>query len=144
MNEEVIQKSWFKRNWMWVVPASGCLTLIFLAILGVGSIFYGVTKVLTNSEPYEYAMEMAQNSTEVVVNIGDHIEKNGMTNGNISYNNGSSEADLKIPIEGSNGKATIFLKAHKNGDEWVYEHLYVVIKKTQQEINLLNSTLDDF
>ncbi len=144
MNEEIKQKGWFKRNWIWVVPVSGCLTLIVLAAFGIGSLFYGVTKVMTNSEPYEYAMEMSQNSTEVVIAIGDNIQKDGMTGGSVSYNNGLSKADLQIPIEGSKGQATIVVKAHKQADQWTYEELYVLIKESQEQINLLNKTLEDF
>ncbi|OBX26077.1 GAF domain-containing protein [Gelidibacter algens] len=144
MNEEIKQKSWFKRNWIWVVPVSGCLTLIVLAVLGIGSLFYGVTKVMTNSEPYEYAMEMTQNSTEVVIAIGDDIQKDGMTGGSVSYNNGLTKADLQIPIEGSKGRATIVVKARKEADQWTYEELYVLIKESQEQIHLLNKTLEDF
>jgi hydrogenase maturation factor HypF (carbamoyltransferase family) len=144
MNEEVKQKSWFKRNWIWVVPVSGCLTLVVLAALGIGSLFYGVTKVMTNSEPSEYAMELTQNSAEVVIAIGDNIQKDGMTGGSVSYNNGLSKANLQIPIEGSKNRATIIVKAHKEDDQWIYEELYVLIKESQEQINLLNKTLDDF
>lgn len=144
MNEEIKQKSWFKRNWIWVVPLSGCLTLIVLAVLGIGSLFYGVTKVMTSSEPYEYAMEMTQNSAEVVIAIGDDIQNDGMTGGAVSYNNGVSKANLEIPIEGSKGQAIIVVKAHKEADQWMYEELYVLIKDTQEQINLMNKTLEDF
>lgn len=144
MNEEIKQKSWFKRNWIWVVPVSGCLTLIVLAILGIGTFFYGVTKAMTNSEPYEHAMKMTQNSAEVVIAIGDNIQKDGMSSGAVSHNNGVSEADLEIPIAGSKGQATVVVKAIKEGDQWIYEEFCVLIKDTQQQINLLNKTLEDF
>lgn len=144
MNEEVKQRSWFKRNWIWLVSASGCLIFIIIAILGIGTLFYGVTKIMTNSEPYEHAMEMTQNNVEVVVAIGEPIMKNGMTSGNISYKNENSEADLRIPVEGSKGRATVYVKAHKSGEDWVYEELYVLIKGTQEQINLLESVLEDF
>jgi len=40
MNEHTQQKNWFVRNWLWVVPVGGCLTIILLFVLGVGAIFF--------------------------------------------------------------------------------------------------------
>ena len=37
--EEIKQKSWFSQNWIWVVPVGGCLTLIVLAVFGLGAAF---------------------------------------------------------------------------------------------------------
>lgn len=136
MNEEVQQKSWFKRNWIWVISLSGCLTFIILLVLGIGSFFYGVTKVLTKSEPSEYAMEMTQSNVQIIESIGEPIEKNGMPSGNISYVNESGEADLQIPVKGPKGDAVVFVKAHKVEGEWIYEELYVLIENTQEKINL--------
>ena len=42
--EEVKQKSWFGRNWVWVVPLGGCLTIIALFVLGIGALVFGVSK----------------------------------------------------------------------------------------------------
>ena len=65
-----------------------------------------------------------------------------MISGNISYQNNSGDANFSIPIKGSKGKGRIFVVAHKSGDDWFYEKLYVVIKDTQQEINLLEKGLE--
>ena len=56
------QKSWLGRNWLWLLPVSGCLTVILLFVFGVGAIFLGVTKALKNATPYEYAIELAKNN----------------------------------------------------------------------------------
>jgi len=140
--EVVHQKSWFGRNWMWLVPVGGCLTLIVVGIVFIGSLFFGVTEVFKNSTPYEYALEQARNNPEVILALGDHIESDGMISGNISIQNDKGNADFSIPIKGSKGKGRIFVIAEKSGDEWFYEKLYVVIKMTQQEINLLEKVLE--
>jgi len=46
------KKSWWGRNWPWVLPVGGCLTVILLLVFGVGAIFFGVTNALKNSTPY--------------------------------------------------------------------------------------------
>ena len=45
------QKSWFGRNWPWIIPVGGCLTVILFFVFGIGAIFFGVSKVMKNSAP---------------------------------------------------------------------------------------------
>ncbi len=140
--EEVRQKSWFGRNWMWVVPVGGCTTLIIIGVIFVGTLFFGVTKMFKNSTPYDYALEQASNNPDIIFILGNDIEADGMISGNISFKNDSGEADFSIPIKGPNGKGRIFVIAEKKDGLWVYEKLYVLIKETQEEINLLEKELE--
>jgi hypothetical protein len=140
--EEVRQKSWFGRNWIWVVPVGGCLTLIIIGLVFIGSIFFGVTKMFKSSTPYEYALEQASQNREVALILGNTSESDGMISGNISINNNSGIADFSIPIKGSKGEGRIFVVAEKRNGEWIYEKLYVLIKETQEEINLLEKELE--
>ena len=140
--EDVKRKSWFSRNWPWVVPVGGCLTLIVLVILGGGAIFFGVTKFLKNSEPYEYALQQVQEHPDVIHHIGEPIEPTGMVSGNLTYTNGEGKVNIQIPIQGSKAEATLYVTGEKQQDEWVYEKLYVLIKDTQESINLLEKTLE--
>ncbi len=41
--ENAQQKSWFGRNWRWVLPVGGCLTVILLFVFGIGALFFGVS-----------------------------------------------------------------------------------------------------
>jgi len=140
--EEIKQKSWIGRNWMWVLPVGGCLTIIVLFVLGAGAIFFGVSKMFTSSTPYEYAMNQASSNSEVIAILGEPIESDGIISGNISLKNDDGEADFKIPIKGSNGKARIVVVGKKIYGKWEYEKLYVLIKETQEEINLLDKNLE--
>jgi hypothetical protein len=140
--EEVRQKSWFGRNWIWVVPLGGCLTLIIIGIIFIGTLFFGVTNMFKNSTPYEYALEQASHNPEVAFILGNPIEADGMISGNISIKNNTGIADFSIPIKGSKGTGRIVVVAEKKDGEWMYEKLYVLIKETQEEINLLKSVLE--
>lgn len=140
--EEVRQKSWFGRNWIWVVPVGGCLTLIIIGLIFIGTLFFGVTNMFKNSTPYEYALEQASQNREVTLILGDAIESDGIINGNISIDNNSGIANFSIPIKGSKGEARIYVVAEKRNGEWIYEKLYVLIKETQEEINLLEKELE--
>lgn len=137
------QKSWFGRNWLWVVPVGGCLTVILLFIFGLGTIIFGVSKALKSSTPYEYAVERAISNTTVLEAIGENIETDGILQGNIALKNNTGSANLKIPIKGDKDKGTIIVEAEKQDEEWTYKELYVSIKSTQEDINLLNKAMED-
>lgn len=138
---ETQQKSWFGRNWLWVLPVGGCLTVILLLVLGVGAAYFGVTKLIDES-PYEYALEIAKNDPDVQLALGEPIETNGIFQGNISFDNDGGDADLKIPIKGPSSQGTIIVLAERINNEWTYEKLYVLIDATNEEINLIDKTLE--
>ena len=142
MNEQVQQKSWFRRNWMWLVPVGGCLTIILLFVFGIGALIFGAFGMLTNSTPYEYALDQAKNNSQVIELLGTPIDTDGIMQGNISFENNEGSADFQIPIEGPNGKGRIIVIAQKDYGEWNYEELYVEIKETKEKINLLDKSLE--
>ncbi|MEM9679151.1 MAG: cytochrome c oxidase assembly factor Coa1 family protein [Bacteroidota bacterium] len=136
------QRSWWSRNWPWVVPVGGCLILIILGILGIGGLIFGVTSMIKNSAPYEYALEQAKQNEDVIYALGEPIETNGIMQGNLSFENDNGEVDIRIPIKGPMGEADIIVVGEKYDGEWSYEKLYVLIKETQEEINLLEKVLE--
>ena len=142
MTQAVQQKSWFSRNWIWVVPVSGCLMIILLFIFGVGAAIFGVTKIITNSEPYEYAFDLAKTDERVLNILGDPIESDGIMQGNISISNSEGEANFRIPIKGPKAAAYVQVVAERYAGDWEYEELYVIIKETNEKINLLDQGLE--
>lgn len=135
-NELVPQPSWWKRNWKWVVPVGGCMSLIVLFVMFVGSIFYGVTTALEESQPYEYALEKINQDEVLTQQLGSPIEKDGMIQGSYNYSNGDKTADMRIPISGPNGSGTLIVQATGEDDNWTYNVIRVEIKDNES-INLL-------
>ncbi|WP_299003153.1 cytochrome c oxidase assembly factor Coa1 family protein [uncultured Tenacibaculum sp.] len=131
------QKSWFGRNWLWFIPLTGCLGFILLIVLGLGAAFFGVSNMINNATPVEYAIELATKNELVIKNLGEPIEKYGIPSGNISLTNDDGDVDFSIPIRGNIGEGTLVVRGIKIDGEWVYEDLYVRIRDTQEEINLL-------
>lgn len=138
-NELVPQPSWWKRNWKWVVPVGGCLTMIVLLIVFVGSIFYGVTTMFEGSDPYEYAFKKINEDEQLVEFFGAPIVKDGMVQGSLNYTNGNGKADMKIPISGPNGSGMLFIDATSEDDNWTYHEIRVEIKDNEV-IDLLEDT----
>ena len=97
--EEQRQKSWFARNWGWVL-GGGCLTFIIIVVVAVGGLIYKVSDTIKESEPYKYACAEAIKNEKVIEYLGTPIETNGMGNTSYQYSNGTTTAALTIPIKG--------------------------------------------
>lgn len=130
------QPSWWKRNWKWVVPVGGCLTILVLVIFFIGSLFYGITSVIEDSQPYEYALEKINQDDQLIEILGSPIEKNGMVQGTINWHNGKKRANLKIPVKGPKEKGILYINASGEGDNWTYHEIRVEINEND-EIDLL-------
>jgi hypothetical protein len=146
--EEIKQKSWLQRNWMWVVPTGGCgcgcVGLILLFVFGIGATLSGVSKIFNDATPVKYATELAYKNPKIIANLGTSIKKDGNSSGTLSFLNNDGEIDFSIPIKGTIGTGTIIIRAIKVSGNWVYEDLYVLIKKTQEHINLLEKAIEVF
>jgi len=144
MNNELVEyPSWWKRNWKWVVPIGGCLSLIVIFIFFIGSVIYGVASALEESQPYEYALEKINQDEEITSVLGSPIEKNGMIQGSYNYTNGSKTADMKIPVSGPNGTGVLFVEATGEDDNWTYNVIRVEIND-DENIDLLGEELENF
>lgn len=139
---EYEEKSWFRRNWPWVLPlgcCSGCLIIGLFFIFGIGATIFGVVNQFTEMSPIEDAIEIAENNERVTALLGENLESNGFPNGNISINNDNGEVDFSIPITGEKGEGTLVVRGIRVNEKWVYEDLYIRIRATGEEINLLEN-----
>ena len=143
MENQEQRKSWFSRNWPWVVPVGGCLTIIILFIVFLGSVIFGVSEIMTNSDPYKDALAKAQQDDYVVSILGEPIEKDGMMQGEISFKNSTGYADIVVPIKGPKGEAKIYVEGTKSFEEWSYKEMYVIIEETNEQIDLLGYEKND-
>jgi hypothetical protein len=124
------QKSWLRRNWIWVF-AAGCLTPIIACGVGITLIFALVFGALRSSEVYADAVRQARASPEVQARLGSPIKVGLWVSGsiNLKTENGTEtgDADLTVPLSGPKGTGTGHAVAHKAGGKWTYSTLEVVI-----------------
>jgi len=137
MEEHHKQKSWFARNWIWVVPTGGCLLVIIGILVVAGGLVWGVSNMITDSDAYQVALEQAQANEQVIELLGEPIEQDGMTSGNIEYNNGVKSSELGIPIKGPEGNAIIYVEGTGKGDNWEYSVMEVYVETEDITIDLL-------
>ncbi|ETN94652.1 Cytochrome oxidase complex assembly protein 1 [Zhouia amylolytica] len=139
MNELSPKKSWWGRNWKWVIPAGGCLTIIIFIVVFIGTVFFGVSTMMKSSTPYEEAITRVKENKQIIEALGEPIVQEGMIQGKINYENDHGDIDIKVPLEGAKGKASLYIVGTKQGDTWNYSDMYIVIKATGETIFLLES-----
>jgi hypothetical protein len=142
---QTVQRSWWSRNWIWVVPV-GCLTPLFICCGGLGLFFAGMFSSLKSSEPYAVALERVREDSRVAADLGHPITEGFLVFGGISKHvevrNAATIAEetvnLSIPISGPRGSGTIEVTATKSGDKWSYSTMRVIVAGRKEPINLLH------
>ncbi|HVS31632.1 MAG TPA: cytochrome c oxidase assembly factor Coa1 family protein [Thermoanaerobaculia bacterium] len=129
------QRSWFSRNWGWVV-AIGCLTPLLLLGGCVAGLVFVVFAAIRNTDVYTDALARAQNNPEVRQRLGEPVEPKWWMSGKVDVSNDGGEADFQIPISGPQGDGSVVVQATKSGGRWTYQQLYVRIGG--DSINLLD------
>ena len=135
-NQLLPKKSWFKRNWKWVVPV-GCLSFVILFTgLIIGGLFWGFSKITSDNDVTKHAINIINQNPEVQQKLGTNIIKDGMFRGNISITNDTGEANVSVPIRGTKGSGTAIIVGEKEFDKWNYEKIIVQIDETGELIQI--------
>jgi len=115
----------------------GCFTAVVLSIAVFGAgIFFFVTSLLKNSDPYQHALGEVRSNPEATAALGEPIEEGWMASGNISLNGSSGNADLAIPVSGSKSSGDIYVVATKSGGRWTYSTLRLEVDGSPDSIDL--------
>jgi hypothetical protein len=126
------RKSWFSRNWKWLVP------VILIVVCGLPLALMGaVFAAMKNSDAAKEAVFQAQTNSQVVNQLGTPIAEGWLVTGSINTSTTSGDADLAIPISGPKGRAKIYVTAHKVAGAWNYSVMEVAIAGSNERINLL-------
>ena len=129
---------WWSRNWKWFVPV-GCLGMLVVLVVFVGSILLIVFGALKSSDAYKTAVARAKANPQVIEALGTPIEEGMFLSGKTNVDGSSGEADLTIPISGPKGKAKIYAVATKRAGRWTYSTLEAEIDGRDERIDLLGN-----
>lgn len=133
---EVVQDSWWQRNWKWFVPV-GCFGFIMLALAGFAMLFALIMGGMRNAEVTQLAISMANEHAELVAAIGEPIEPRGFISGSINTSGPSGEADLAIPVVGPRGRATLYGEATRRQGQWSYQVLVAELEDDGPRLDLI-------
>lgn len=133
---EVVQDSWWQRNWKWFVPV-GCFGFLMLALAGFAMLFALIMGGMRNAEVTQLAISMANEHAELVAAIGEPIEPRGFISGSINTSGPSGEADLAIPVVGPRGRATLYGEATRRQGQWSYQVLVAELEDDGPRLDLI-------
>jgi hypothetical protein len=119
-------RSWWSRNWKWVVPL-GALSVVALCGGFFAAIFSIVFGMIKSSPPYEESLAMIQAHPEIREVIGTPIEPGFLVTGSIEVNPSSGFADIAYTVSGPRGSADVSVVAEKSGAQWTFESIDVEI-----------------
>ncbi|SRX56136.1 cytochrome c oxidase assembly factor Coa1 family protein [Aequorivita sp. CIP111184] len=147
MNNELIkQKSWWKMNWKWFVPASGILLIIISVFIssGMGGISADLAQAYSDTELYENALEKVKSDQKVNELLGEiePIDKLAILEGSVHYTNENQTVNSTIRLKGTKGKAKLDISADRINNEWNYTKINVRIKnppESKQTIEILKA-----
>lgn len=111
------------------------LAAIIIALVGLVPIFF-LGGGFRGSEPYQQGLAAANRNREVVRALGEPIVSAGMITGELSLNGLSGEADLRIPVRGSDGRGVLYVAGRRENGVWVYYTFAVEIRETGDVIPL--------
>lgn len=128
------RKSWLN-NWKILVPASVLVIALCLGlfVFGLLSIIFSVFR---NSYPYKTAVQSANQSAEVAVEIGTPIHVGWLISGNINYKNSDGDANLSLPISGAKGRGHIIVVGKKRAGQWSFQTFEVNVDGQSTPIEL--------
>ena len=145
-NELIVQKSWWKRNWKWLVPVSGII-LISIAIFffsGMNGIVTDLAQAYADTELYENTLEKAKSDKRVTELLGEieSIDKMAILEGQVEYSNDNKTVNSSIRVVGTNGNASMDISADRIDNVWNYKKINIRIKKpieNKQTIEILTA-----
>jgi hypothetical protein len=132
-------QKWLGHNWLWFIPTAIVAVVGFWVVL-FGAIFFWVFGIVRDSVPYKDAMASAQSDSRIIQHLGTPIEEGWLTSGSIRYNNASGDANLRIPLSGPKGSATLHLVAHRSAGRWTFSTLECQFENSREWFSVLPQT----
>lgn len=140
MTGDTPKRTWWQRNWPWVVPL-GCVGSLGSVLGFIALLVFGVFGLIKSSAPYKEALERAQADPLVRSRLGSPLQGGLFLSGQVSTNGGEGSANLAIPISGPKGSGTLVVQARKSRGEWTYSTLEVQPDAPGSPIKLIGDAL---
>jgi hypothetical protein len=141
-NELTERKNWFSKNWKWFLPLALISILIFTVVITSTSKndLTNIAQAYTETALFEKAIEKANKNKRVLQTLGviQPIDKMAILEGNTIYTNNNKTVVLSVRIKGTRANGKIDISAYKKEREWNYTKISVRVKKTKEEIKILN------
>jgi hypothetical protein len=132
---DVQQRSWFARNWIWVVPVGCLLPIVGCVVAVVGCGIWGMS-MIQESPALKSTMAVSTNP-DVMNALGGNVSVSRQPPQDmVMVGSGVTNVDFTYDIRGASGTATVHVVADRQGDKWNYTTHTVTIEGTGQVINV--------
>lgn len=143
-NDLIAEKSWFKKNWIWISLAVFLTVFIFVVLFNSNS-KNGLSDTVTALKEealYEKAVDLANNDATVLKTIGKiaPIDKLAILEGNATYAQNNTFVTLSVRVKGAKKQAKAEVQATKKGVEWQYKKITIRTKNPKEEIIVLDQS----
>lgn len=136
MSQSGERRSWWGRNWFWVVPI-GCLTPFAVCAGLIALILTLVFGQLKSSEVYKEAVNRAREHPEVQAALGTPISEGLIPFGSLQIINDTGSAYLQIPLSGPKGSGSLRVVASRAGGKWTISSLVLDVAGSGEHIDVL-------
>ncbi len=135
MNETILKKSWWKRNWKWILPVSAILCVITFFFLMTGNATFRYGSAHLQPGLIDKAYEMADENEIVNQKLGKLSSYNflRLIEGDVLYSDNHNTVAVTVNLLGTKKKGKLDIIAHRKGKHWEYQKITVRIKKPEKE-----------
>jgi hypothetical protein len=147
MNNELIeQKSWWKKNWKWVVSVGGVFLFLITFSISTGllGISADIAQAYSDTQLYDKALDQVKSDERVIELLGEiqPIDKLAILEGSVEYSNDNKTVKSSIRLVGTKGRAALDIIADRLDNKWHYRKINLRIKKpieNKQTIEILSN-----
>lgn len=129
------RKGCLGRNWKWMLPV-GCLGVLLAVGALVGGIVFVTMSAIKSSEVYQGALKVVQTHPVAVERLGEPIRDGWFVQGNLKIDGSGGNANFEIPVSGPKSSGTLYVRAVRPDNAWLYERLDLVANG--QTVSLLD------
>ncbi len=136
MSEITHKKSWWYRNWKWILPTTAILTFIFIFFIMTGDAIFRYGSVYVQPSLVNNAIEIAKENDLVIEKLGELSPHDffRLLEGEVQYLDHNNGIAITVGIRSINGKkAKLDIIAYQNGQDWEYQKITIRIKKPIKE-----------
>jgi Cytochrome oxidase complex assembly protein 1 len=123
---------------LWIVIFA-VVALIALICAGAAALFFGIMRVVDNTDAHRCALAIVQHDPAAIRMLGSPIAQKGFTGGSTNSENGKETTDLTFTVSGPLGDATVEAKGTKSQLESQFE---VLLGRDQQSQTIYSGPLD--
>jgi len=138
-------KSWFKRNFIWIaILFLGISIIIFVVVTASkNKSVTDVVKAYSEQELYNDALDLAKKDKIVIQVLGklEPIDKTAILEGTVLYSKEYDTVNSSVRVKGNKARGKLDIFAIKINKKWKYNSLKIRIKKPldkKQTIEILN------